>query len=136
MEGKHFLNNYILRVKNPKILVGTNILNRVDGQNIYLGLKATLNRLGFYSSLNVLNSSVAFNCLNQIGFAPGKFEFKQSQILGQGFFYYLLGLKKFIIKSKKLTEFVVLQSNYFLKDMKDINILLPGTTYLESEELL
>lgn len=132
MEGKHFLNNYILRVKNPKILVGTNILNRVDGQNIYLGLKATFNRLGFYSSLNVLNSSVAFNCLNQIGFAPGKFEFKQSQILGQGFFYYLLGLKKFIIKSKKLTEFVVLQSNYFLKDMKDINILLPGTTYLES----
>lgn len=35
MEGKHFLNNFILRSKNIKVLLGANILNRVDGLNIF-----------------------------------------------------------------------------------------------------
>lgn len=150
IEGKHFLNNFILRAKNPKLLMGSNILNRVDGFNIYSNLKGALSQFFLEDNLSYLNSSIAFFGLKQIGFKLGKLEFRQNsrindgkricvlpfnhrKFLEQGVFYYLLGLREFILKKKKLTEFVISQGSHYLNNNgnEDVNILLPGLTYLE-----
>ena len=39
------------------------------------------------------------------------------------------------MKKKKLTDFVIFQGHHPFSDMKDINILLPGITYLERDLL-
>lgn len=156
LKGKHFLNNFILKSNNPRIFLGKNILTRIDGIDFISGLNQVVMNFSFSKNLiNLINSSVSFIGFNQIGLQRGKFDFKQISnldngkntfleageeqytIFEQGILYYLLGLKEFYFKKEKeLKEYVVYQGHHAPKITRDIDMILPGVTFLEQTLLL
>jgi len=66
MEGKHKLSSFLLKAKNPIILVGTSFLNRLDLQhfdNLIYVLKKYLPKL----TVNFLNSHSSIISSNEVG---------------------------------------------------------------------
>ena len=133
-EGKHIFCKKLAKSKSPCIILGSSIKKRLDSKSISKLIENLSNNINIVSDnwfglnfLNTIPNSVAnsilnINSKNNINFNKKKFIF-------------CIGLDSYsnIFKKFSNNAFIVAQTPYSDVCLKDTNLILPSTSFLEKE---
>nr|YP_010395010.1 NADH dehydrogenase subunit 11 [Phytopythium vexans]YP_010395017.1 NADH dehydrogenase subunit 11 [Phytopythium vexans]DAZ89447.1 TPA_asm: NADH dehydrogenase subunit 11 [Phytopythium vexans]DAZ89454.1 TPA_asm: NADH dehydrogenase subunit 11 [Phytopythium vexans] len=122
--GKHSFCKDLKKAKNPLIIVGENIINQKNGNNIISKLK----NISFLTDkINFFNSKTSLINYLETNFLV-KRNFKNNLN-----FYYLFNTNLKEKLKKKSNNFIIYQGHHFTEDAQKSDLILPGLTFLEKK---
>lgn len=130
LEGRHLYSKYLLKSKNPLILIGDSIIKRADFNSLLGMFRHFEDLLGFscFGYLNSNTGSVGHMDLGITGLDMlMNYKFTSNDVI------YLCNVDELHAKELFGESFIVYQGHHGDKNASDANVILPGSAYTEKE---